>query len=106
MKLFKKLSVCLLIVAIFLPSAVIQAFAEPSENEMKFDCTSAILIEAKSGDVLFEQNADQPLPPASVTKVMTLLLVMESIENKQISLDDMVTASAHACSMGGSPDEY
>lgn len=78
-------------------------FAVPNESvSMSFDCTSAILIEAKSGTVLFEQNADEALPPASVTKIMTLLLVMEAIESGQISLDDMVAASAHACSMGGS----
>ena len=67
-----------------------------------FDCTSAILIEKETGKVLFEQNADEPLPPASVTKIMTLLLVMEAIDDGKLSLDDMVTASAHACSMGGS----
>lgn len=65
-------------------------------------CTSAILIEAKSGQVLYEKNADEPLPPASVTKIMTLLLVMEAIEAKKIKLTDTVSASAHACSMGGS----
>ena len=75
---------------------------ETSSSQMSFDCKSAILIEASTGKVLFEQNADEALPPASVTKVMTLLLVMEAIEDKKISLDDTVTASAHACSMGGS----
>lgn len=65
-------------------------------------CKSAILMEAQTGTVLFEMNADQGLPPASVTKVMTLLLVMEAIEQGKIDWDDMVTASAHACSMGGS----
>lgn len=75
----------------------------PVENTaMSFDCRSAILIEASTGTVLFEQNADEPLPPASVTKIMTLLLVMEAIEAGKISLEDTVTASAHACSMGGS----
>ena len=66
------------------------------------DCTSAILIEAKTGQVLYEKNADEALPPASVTKIMTLLLVMEAIEDGKIKLTDTVTASAHACSMGGS----
>ena len=76
--------------------------ALPNNNSMNFDCTSAILVEAKSGTVLFEQNADEELPPASVTKIMTLLLVMEAIESGQISLNDMVSASENACSMGGS----
>lgn len=66
------------------------------------DCKSAILMEAKTGQVLYEQNADEALPPASVTKIMTLLLVMEAIESGKLKYDDMVTASAHACSMGGS----
>ena len=66
------------------------------------DCTSAILMEAKTGQVLYEKNADEALPPASVTKIMTLLLVMEAIEDGKIKLTDTVTASAHACSMGGS----
>jgi D-alanyl-D-alanine carboxypeptidase (penicillin-binding protein 5/6) len=64
--------------------------------------TSAILIDQISGTVLFEQNADQPLPPASITKVMTLLLVVEAIESGKISLEDKVTASELASSMGGS----
>ena len=59
-------------------------------------------MEAETGRVLFEQNADQPLPPASVTKIMTILLVMEAIESGAVKLSDTVTASAHASSMGGS----
>ncbi|MBE6583425.1 MAG: D-alanyl-D-alanine carboxypeptidase [Ruminococcaceae bacterium] len=70
--------------------------------DMTLDCKSAILMEAGTGAVLFEQNADEAFPPASVTKIMTLLLVMEAIEQGKISLDDTVTASAHAASMGGS----
>lgn len=65
-------------------------------------CKSAVLMEAQTGTVLYEMNADQGLPPASVTKIMTLLLVMEAVEQGKIGWNDMVTASAHACSMGGS----
>lgn len=87
---------------------VVQLFAFPiyAEGEhtpsLDLDCKSAILIEATTGKVLYEQNADEALPPASVTKVMTLLLVMEAIEEGKIKLDDMVSTSAHAASMGGS----
>ena len=87
---------------------VVQLFAFPiyAEGEetpsLDLDCKSAILIEATTGKVLYEQNADEALPPASVTKVMTLLLVMEAIEEGKIRLDDMVSTSAHAASMGGS----
>ena len=70
--------------------------------DLNLECKSALLMEATTGAVLYEQNADEALPPASVTKIMTLLLVMEAIEEGKISLDDTVTASAHAASMGGS----
>ena len=65
------------------------------------DCKSAVLMEAATGRILYEQNADAALPPASVTKVMTLLLTMEAIEKGTITLDQMLTASEHAASMGG-----
>jgi len=70
--------------------------------EMEIDAKSAILIEASTGKVLFEKNADEKLPPASVTKVMTLLLVMEAIDSGKYSLNDTVTVSDRAASMGGS----
>ena len=66
------------------------------------DCKSAVLMEAETGRILYEQNADEALPPASVTKVMTLLLVMEALEKGNISLEQMLTASDNAASMGGS----
>lgn len=65
-------------------------------------CKSAILMDAATGTVLYEQNADEALPPASVTKIMTLLLVMEAIDAGAIKLTDMVSTSANAASMGGS----
>ena len=82
--------------------SALPAESDNSAPDFKFDCRSAILMEAGTGRVLYEMNADEALPPASVTKVMTLLLVMEAIEDGKISYTDMVTASAHACSMGGS----
>lgn len=66
------------------------------------NCTSALLMEASTGRVLYEKNADEALPPASVTKIMTLLLIMEAIDSGALKWDDKVTASAHASSMGGS----
>ncbi len=71
-------------------------------DNMNFDCESVILMEASSGTVLFEKNADKALPPASVTKIMTLLLVMEEIEKGNLKYSDTITASAYAASMGGS----
>ena len=63
---------------------------------------SAILMEKTTGKVLYEQDAQVQYEPASVTKVMTLLLVMEAIDSGSLGWDDMVTASTHAISMGGS----
>ena len=63
---------------------------------------SAILMDQQSGRVLFEQNADEPVAPASITKIMTLLLVIEALEEGKISLEDKVVTSELAASMGGS----
>lgn len=71
-------------------------------TDLGLNCKSAVLMEASTGKVLYEQNSDEAMPPASVTKIMTLLLVMEAIEAGKLSMEDMITASAHAASMGGS----
>lgn len=63
---------------------------------------SAVLMDAGSGQLLFEKNAHQPMPPASITKIMTLLLVMEAIEDGQLRWEDTAVCSDHAASMGGS----
>lgn len=72
------------------------------DGSLNLPCKSAILMEAKTGAVLYSQNAEESMPPASVTKVMTLLLLMEAIDSGVIHLDDTVTVSANAASMGGS----
>ena len=77
------------------------AFAAAPAME-RLPLTSAILMEASTGTVLYEQNADVRLPPASVTKIMTLLLVMEAVENGRIGLEDKISCSAAAAAMGGS----
>lgn len=66
------------------------------------ECKSALLMEAESGKILYAQNENEPLPPASVTKIMTALLCMEEIAAGRLSLDEMICASAHATEMGGS----
>lgn len=63
---------------------------------------SAILMVANTGDIIFEMNSDERRPIASITKIMTMLLVMEAIEQNKISLNDVVVVSEHAASMGGS----
>ena len=104
MKIVRKITALFLCAAILFGGAFIFVGAAPAVQggELKLDCRSAILMEASTGEVLYEMNADEALPPASVTKVMTLLLVMEAIEDGRLSLDETVTASEHACSMGGS----
>jgi len=81
-----------------------RAFAlEPlRDGEIGIAAPSAILMEKVTGQVLYEKNADERLLPASVTKVMTLLLIVEDIEAGKLSPDDIVTASARAASFGGS----
>ena len=71
-------------------------------NEDEITAPSAVLIEAETGQVLYEKNSHEIRACASITKVMTLLLVFEAIDNGKISFDDKVTASEHASSMGGS----
>ena len=71
-------------------------------TKLDIKAKSAILIEVNTGKILYEHNADEKLPPASITKIMSLLLIMEAIKNGTLSLEDVITASDHACSMGGS----
>ena len=70
--------------------------------ELELAAPSSILMEKTTGEVLYEDNADEKLRPASVTKVMTLLLVMEALESGSIGWDDTVTTSAAAAAKGGS----
>jgi len=76
--------------------------ARGAEPELELESPSAILMDAATGTVLFEQDADTPMEPASVTKVMTLLLVMEALDRGEISMDDRVVASETAAAKGGS----
>ena len=71
-------------------------------GEVETDAKSCLLMEASSGEVLYEDNADEQLPIASVTKVMTMLLIMEQIESGNLSFDTMISVSENAMSYGGS----
>lgn len=97
---------CVLLMACFvMPAAAGDAAADAatqSSASLDLACKSAVLMDAATGTVLYEQNADEALPPASVTKIMTLLLVMEAVDAGAIKLTDMVSTSANAASMGGS----
>ena len=101
-----KRGISLALIVIFCTFLAFPVRATPNKDGQStgidVNAKSAILVEASTGKVLYEKNADEALPPASVTKIMTLLLVMEAIEEGKISYSDMVRASANACSMGGS----
>ena len=97
---------CLAFCIIFACSTALNAFGanEPSQEKLPDDikAASAILVDAGSGKVLFEYNADEKRSPASVTKIMTVLLVCEALDNARITLADKVTCSENAASKGGS----
>ena len=78
------------------------SFSASAESAPDISVPSAILMDQSTGTVLFEHNADEKRAPASVTKVMTMLLIMEAIEAGKLNLNDPVTVSAEAASMGGS----
>ena len=71
-------------------------------ESLAVECQSCLLMEKTTGKILYAVNEHEQLEPASVTKIMTVLLVMEAIDAGTLAYDDVVTASAYACSMGGS----
>lgn len=93
---------CLIFVLVFAFMFCTLSFPASALTQEEIPSPSAILIEPNSGKILFEKNADESRACASITKVMTLLLIMEAIEDGKISYDDVVTTSEHAKSMGGS----
>ena len=100
----RRLSALVLSLAIapllFLPTPA--AAANEDSMPLVLSSASALLMEKETGTVLLQQNAHQKLEPASVTKIMTLLLVMEAVDSGRLSLDEPVPVSAHAAGMGGS----
>ena len=78
------------------------AGTEPAGNSLGITAPSAVLMEASTGTVVLEKNPHEKLPPASVTKIMTLLLIFDSLSQGKIRMEDSVTTSAYAASMGGS----
>lgn len=83
------------------PLAAVNAAPAPLAEET-ITSKAAILVDAATGAVLFEKNADEALPVASITKVMTLLLIFEALDAGRFSLNDTVTVSQYAAGMGGS----
>ncbi|MBQ9974789.1 MAG: D-alanyl-D-alanine carboxypeptidase [Oscillospiraceae bacterium] len=89
----KRLFALLVLTALFIPTAA----AAP-----EVDVPCALLMEKETGTVLYERSSHERRPPASVTKIMTMLLIMEALDSGRMSKTDMVSVSAHAASMGGS----
>ena len=97
----KRLSAVFLAV-LALAAAVPASSAVGEDAGLSLSCASSVLMEKETGTVLYEQDVHAKLEPASVTKVMTLLLVMEAVDSGRLSPDEMVTVSTHAAGMGGS----
>ena len=74
----------------------------PAPDPLELSAPSVLLMEASTGTVVYEKDAHTRRPPASITQIMTLLLIFDALEEKKISLEDTVTVSEHAAGMGGS----
>ena len=95
---------CILVAVLFLQPVCIWAkeAAESAESQALVEAPSAVLMEAETGTIIFQKDMDTRRSPASVTKIMTLILIFDAIENGALKLADSVTTSAYAKSMGGS----
>lgn len=94
-----------IVAILFIFSAVLPtSIADAAEEKIKMaeQSKSAVLLERDTGAILFEKNSHKPLPPASMTKIMTMLLIMEAIEEKKLTWDEKIRTSEYAASMGGS----
>ncbi|AIM15507.1 MULTISPECIES: D-alanyl-D-alanine carboxypeptidase family protein [Neobacillus] len=100
MKQLVYLIVTILFTSIWAPSAL--AAEEKKSADIVSNVKSAILIERDTGKVLFEKNSKEKLPPASMTKIMTMLLIMEAIDKGKLTWDEKIRTSERAASMGGS----
>ncbi len=95
-----KRAICIILMCTVLLAAF--AFSASAEGNLSDGAKSAILIEASTGKILYESNSDERLSPASVTKIMTILLIVEELEKGTVKLTDIVQASENASKMGGS----
>ena len=102
---FRKLLSLALAVLLAAGTPAVKLHAQEDGNQeaaVQLSAPAALLMEASTGTVVYEKNADVPCSPASITKIMTLLLIFEALEKGDIRLEDEVMTSAHAQSMGGS----
>ena len=87
---------------IFITAAVLCFSISVSAVELDLTVKAALLMDAHSGQIFYEKDIDEPLPIASISKLMTLVLVLEALDAEKIALSDVVTTSDYAASMGGS----
>ena len=97
-RLFKRVLVAMISLSILITST----FTIQGDEKAEMKCKSYVLMEASSKTVIKAENENEKLSPASITKIMTLILIFDAIHSGKIKLEDMVTTSAHAKSMGGS----
>ena len=93
---------CFIVLFMLFKGETAYAVTPVSGETIPLEAPSAILMEKQTGQVIYEKNADERLSPASVTKVMTMLLIVEDLEAGRLTTEEMVTASARAASFGGS----
>ncbi|MDQ0233583.1 D-alanyl-D-alanine carboxypeptidase family protein [Metabacillus malikii] len=98
----KRIFSCLMLITILVFTTPMAYAKESTTVELADKAKSAVLIERDTGMVLYDKNSDEKLPPASMTKIMTMLLIMEALESGHIKWDEMVRTSEYAASMGGS----
>ena len=101
-KMSLRVSVCIVLILCVVIAPFWKIVALADETVLQLSSPSVILMEASTGTVLYEKNPDEVRSPASITKIMTLLLTFEALEKGRIKLEDEVSTSAHAKSMGGS----
>jgi serine-type D-Ala-D-Ala carboxypeptidase (penicillin-binding protein 5/6) len=101
----KRLIGALVAICLVLPSTYSTVYANKEQStstDLVPGASSAVVIEQDTGNILYDKNSNQALPPASMTKIMTMLLIMEQIQSGKLTLEEKVRASEYAASMGGS----
>ncbi|MGM0874071.1 MAG: D-alanyl-D-alanine carboxypeptidase family protein [Bacillota bacterium] len=98
----KRILSCFTLIAMLISVTPVAFAKESTTVELADKAKSAVLIERDTGTILYDKNSDEKLPPASMTKIMTMLLIMEALDKNQIKWDEKVRTSEYASSMGGS----
>ncbi|TVY11548.1 D-alanyl-D-alanine carboxypeptidase family protein [Paenibacillus cremeus] len=101
-KVMKLLLSTQLLLLFVLPSAFAEEKKAPAPVDLAPSAASAVILDADTGTIIYEKNKDAKLPPASITKIMTMLLIMEALDQGKIKMDEKVRTSEYAASMGGS----